>query len=107
MKKPTPKSDGDSIVVYTIVQIEFDPAQGEISIAKHGVSLARAADLEILAFIEDDRNDYGETRYRAWGPIDGRAHCLVFTDRNGTVRAISLRRAHKKEMDRYAPSDRD
>lgn len=87
------------------MQIEFDPAKDEANIAKHGVSLARAADLEILAFIEDDRNDYGETRYRAWGMIDGKAHCLVFTDRNGTIRAISLRRAHKKEMDRYAQTD--
>lgn len=89
------------------MQIEFDPAKDEINIAKHGVSLARAADLEILAFIEDDRNDYGETRYRAWGLIDGLAHCLAFTDRNGRLRAISLRRAHKKEMDRYAPPPSD
>ncbi|CAM3188181.1 hypothetical protein SAMN04488021_1204 [Paracoccus aminovorans] len=89
------------------MRIEFDPAKDEINIAKHGVSLVRAAELEILAFIEDDRNDYGETRYRAWGLIDGKAHCLAFTDRNGTLRAISLRRAHKKEMDRYAPLESD
>lgn len=86
--------------------IEFDPAKDEANIAKHGVSLARAADLEILAFIEDDRTDYGEVRYRAWGLIDGKAHCLALTDRNGSLRAISLRRAHKREMDRYAPPDR-
>jgi uncharacterized DUF497 family protein len=89
------------------MQIEFDPAKDEINLIKHGVSLSRAADLEILVFIEDDRNDYAETRYRAWGLIDGKPHCLVFTDRNGALRAISLRRAHKKEMDRYASSDRD
>ena len=87
--------------------VEFGPVKDAINIAKHGVSLARAADLEILAFVEDGRNDYGETRYRAWGLIDGRAHCLAFADRNGTLRAISLRRAHRKEMDRYAPPDRD
>lgn len=76
--------------------IEFDSAKDETNIAKHSVSLARAADLEILAVIEDDRNSYGEVRY-------DKAYCLAFTDRNGTVRAISLRRAHKKEMDRYVP----
>ena len=85
------------------MSVEFDDAKDKANIAKHGVSLVRAADLEILAFIEDDRNDYGEVRYRAWGLIDGVAHCLVFTDRKGVVRAISLRRAHRKEMDRYAP----
>ncbi len=83
--------------------IEFDPDKDAANIAKHGVSLSRAGDLEILAFIEDDRSEYGETRFRAWGLIEGRYHCLVFTHRNGRVRAISLRRAHKKEIDRYVP----
>jgi uncharacterized DUF497 family protein len=46
--------------------------------------------------------DYGETRYRAYGYIDGVAHSLVFTLRGSDVRVISLRRAHKKEMKRYA-----
>jgi uncharacterized DUF497 family protein len=87
--------------------IEFDPGKDEANVAKHGVSLARAADLEILPFIKDDRTEYGEVRYRAWGLIDGKAHCLAFTDGNGVLRAISLRRAHKREMDRYAPPNRD
>ena len=81
--------------------IEFDPAKDEVNIAKHGISLSRAADFEILAFIEDDRLEYGETRYRAWGRIDGLFYCLAFTRRGKKVRAISLRRAHKKEIDRY------
>lgn len=85
------------------MDIEFDPAKDEINIAKHGVSLARAVDMEILSYVEDDRSEYGEIRYRAWGLIDGKAHCLAFTHRDNRVRAISLRRAHKKEMDRYAP----
>lgn len=86
------------------MEIEFDPAKEAANLAKHGVSLSRAIDLEILAFLEDDRSEYGEVRYRAWGLIDGKPHCLAFTDRNGTVRAISLRRAHTKEMNRYASS---
>lgn len=47
------------------MEIEFDPDKDAINLATHGISLARAADLEILAFIADDRGDYGETRYRA------------------------------------------
>ena len=50
-------------IVYTKMQIEFDPAKDDINIAKHGVSLARAVELEILTFIEDDRNDYRAFRY--------------------------------------------
>ncbi|WP_082453386.1 BrnT family toxin [Rhizobium sp. Leaf262] len=83
------------------MEIEFDIDKDEINFDKHGISLSRAADLDILAFLEDDRNKYGEVRYRAWGLIDDVPHCLAFTHRNGRLRAISLRRAHKKEYDRY------
>lgn len=89
------------------MEIEFDHSKNEENIAKHGLSLGRASDLDILAFIEDDRNAYGDVRYRAWGLIDGKVHCLAFTWRNGRVWAISLRRAHKKEFDRYVPKSVD
>ncbi len=87
------------------MRIEFDPDKDALNVVKHGVSLARASDLEILVFIEDERSEYGETRYRAWGRIEGRFYCLAFTHRGDKLRAISLRRAHKKEMDRYVPED--
>ena len=86
-----------------MTRIEFDPAKDDTNIAKHGISLARAEDMSVLAIIEDDRHPYGETRYRAFGMIDGMAHCLVFTERSGVLRAISLRRAHAREMKRYVP----
>jgi uncharacterized DUF497 family protein len=43
-----------------------------------------------------------EPRFRAWGFIDGKAYCLAYTHRNNRLRGISLRRARKKEMERYA-----
>ena len=89
------------------MDIEFDAAKDKANLEKHQISLSRAVEMDILVFLEDDRSSYGEVRYRAWGLIDGKAHCLAFTDRNGTLRAISLRRAHKKEMDRHAPPPRD
>ncbi len=49
----------------------------------------------------DDRGDYGETRYRAFGVIDGLFYCLVFAPRGGETRAISLRRAHEEEVREY------
>jgi uncharacterized DUF497 family protein len=81
----------------------FDPDKDAKNIANHQISLARAFDMEVLKFAEDDRFDYGEVRYRAWGTIDGKACCLVYTMRDGSVRPISLRRAHDKEMKRYVP----
>ena len=57
----------------------------------------------IAAYHVDDRHVYGETRYRAFGLIDGRPHCLVFVDHGEEVRAISLRRSHAKEYRRHVP----
>ena len=81
------------------VDIEFDPAKDAANIEKHGVSLARAADLVPLIFVEDGR--FEEPRYRVYGLADDVPHCLVATDRGDKIRAISLRRAHAKEMRRY------
>jgi uncharacterized DUF497 family protein len=83
--------------------IDYDPAKDAINLSKHGVSLARWVDLEVFAIVRDDRFDYGESRYRAYGSIDGVAHCLVFTVREQRYRPISLRRAHAKELRRHAP----
>ncbi len=81
------------------MQIEFDPDKDAANIAKHGVSLARAADLEVLAYVEDRR--FAEPRFRLYGEIDGEAYCLAGTDRDGVIRVIGLRRAHAKEMRRH------
>ena len=83
--------------------VDFDPAKEAINLSKHGVSLARSVDLDIAVAFVDDRYDYGEVRYRAYGYIDGVAYCLALTSRNGKVRPISLRRVHTKEMKRYVP----
>ncbi|MFZ5734488.1 MAG: BrnT family toxin [Pseudomonadota bacterium] len=80
----------------------FDPTKEAKNLANHRISLSRAFDMEVMSVLVDDRFDYGEIRYRAYGVIDGAAHCLVFTVRQGRVRPISLRRAHAKEMKRYA-----
>ena len=82
------------------VDIEFDPAKDEANIAKHGMSLARAAELDVLADVADGR--FTEDRRRMYGLIDGLPFCLAYTLRGGMIRAISLRRAHLKEFRRYA-----
>lgn len=83
--------------------IEFDPAKDALNIAKHGVSLARATDLQIQARVADNR--FEEPRFRAYGLIDGQAYCLAYTIRDAGVRAISLRRAGSKEIERYVSQD--
>lgn len=89
------------------MELTFDSAKNAANIEKHGISLQRAVDLDIVWVIEDDRFDYGEVRYRAFGFIDDEAYCLAFTIRNASVRAISLRRAGEKEMERYVKKEAD
>ena len=81
------------------MDIEFDPAKDAANIAKHGISLARAAELEVQAYVADDR--FAEPRFRLYGLIDGEAYCVAGTMRGETIRVISVRRAHAKETRRH------
>lgn len=83
------------------MNIEFDPAKDAANIAKHGISLARAADMEVFARVFDGR--YTEPRLRADGLIDEFPYCLAYTAVRGVMRAISLRRTHLPEFNRYVP----
>jgi len=88
------------------VKIEFDPDKDDINRAKHGISLAVAADMDLAAALiePDQRHPYGEARFQAIGPIAGRLHLLIFTMRGDTVRAISMRKANARERKRYDQS---
>lgn len=49
----------------------------------------------------DNRRDYGEDRFRAFGRIDGEPYSIAYAVRGENWRLISFRRAHEKEVDRY------
>ena len=49
----------------------------------------------------DDRRNYGEVRWRAFGPNNDRLHVLGYTIRNSNLRVISLRKANDREFDFY------
>ncbi len=49
----------------------------------------------------DTRKDYGEVRTRALGFVGDKLYALVFTMRGSALRVISLRRANRKERNRY------
>ena len=79
-----------------MVDVEFDPAKDEANLAKHGISLVRAAELADAVVVEDSR--FAEPRFRLYGLIDGVAYCAAVTMRGEAVRVINLRRAHLEEM---------
>lgn len=87
------------------VNVEFDPAKDAINRTKHGISLGEASDFNWDTALEreDDRFDYGETRFVAIGRIKARLFVMVFADGSdeNSVRVISLRPAEKHEARFY------
>lgn len=83
------------------MKFEFDAIKNESNCAKHGIDLSRAEefDFDTALFMVDDRKDYGEKRYIAYGYIGSRVHAIVFTKRGQTVRVISLRKANEREQE--------
>lgn len=86
------------------VHITFDPTRNALNVSKHGVSLRQAADLEWDTAVvwTDARRDYGEPRECGIGYIGLRLFFVVFVDRGGERRVISLRKANLREVKRYA-----
>lgn len=85
------------------MEITFDQAKDAANIAKHGVSLALAADIEWDdAMVWDDaRKDYGEPRQCALGLLSDRVFFVAFVDRADGRRIISVRKANKREVLEY------
>jgi len=57
------------------VEIEFDPKKSAWNAERRGLpfKLTAALDWAAAHTIEDRRRDYGETRYLAYAPMQGRA----------------------------------
>jgi uncharacterized DUF497 family protein len=86
------------------VRITFDPAKDETNIAKHGVSLSLATEFEWDTAVvwPDTRKDYGESRMACLGYVGLRIYAMVFVDRANVRRVVSLRKANRREVERYA-----
>ncbi|MET1110410.1 MAG: BrnT family toxin [Allosphingosinicella sp.] len=51
--------------------------------------------------IEDDRKDYGETRFQTFGLLHGRMVAVVWTPRGKARHIISMRKANEREQRKY------
>lgn len=84
------------------MDIEFDPAKNERNIRERGLSFEDFQGFDNApVVVVDDRREYGETRFRAFGRIDGKGYMIVYTETDTGIRLISFRRAREKEMKRY------
>ena len=93
--------DGEELTVI------FDEAKDRENRRKHGISLNRATDLFSGRHVEqlDDTTDYGEERWSATGMIDGAFFNCTHTDRGRYRRIISLRRATRREVEKYIQAE--
>jgi uncharacterized DUF497 family protein len=81
------------------VKIEFDPASSARNAKERGLpfDLAEALDWNAAVIAEDRRRDYGERRFVALAPMQGRVYSASYCLRGDRRQIISFRKANKRE----------
>jgi len=83
------------------MEIEFDPVKRAETLRDRGLDFRDAVllfDGRERTFV-DDRFDYGEERRLTYGRLGGIPVIVVWTERAGRRRIISMRRLHRKEIE--------
>jgi len=86
------------------MEIEYSQVKRDATLAERRIDMARAGEIfdgDTLT-VEDDRQDYGETRQITIGFLEGRMVVMVWTQRGAARRIISLRKANEREQKIYA-----
>ena len=83
--------------------MEWDETKSEQNRAMRGFGfeIVYEFDWENAVIHQDDRKDYGEIRWRAFGWARQLRLAIVYTERPGGMRIISVRRMHEKEAKEY------
>ena len=85
-------------------QFEWHQAKARRNYRDHGVTFETARKVfadPFMVEILDEREDYGEDRWRVIGMAEGQLLSVIYTERKGRFRLISARRAEKDEQDHY------
>jgi uncharacterized protein len=85
------------------MRIEWDEAKRRSNIRRHGIdfiAVAKVLDGPTTTFL-DDRFDYGETRLRTFGLLNGEVVVMAHTETTEVFRVISLRKATRNEKENY------
>ena len=86
-----------------VIRVTFDAAKRQATLATRGLDFADAAEVfrgETLDW-KDERLDYGEDRIVTVGYLRGRLVVILWTERHGSRRIISMRKANEREQARY------
>ena len=86
------------------MDIEYSPIKRDATLAERGLDMARAAEIfgGATLTVEDDREDYGETRLITIGFLESSMVVIVWTQRGAARRIISLRKDNEREQKAYA-----
>ena len=86
-----------------IMELEWNEAKRQRALKERGLDFADVAKLDwgTAMVAADVREDYGKFRSIAFGFIDARLVCLVYTMREKSLRVISLRKANDRERKVY------
>lgn len=85
------------------MKITFDPEKRRKTLEERDLDMGRAGEVFLGPCLEfpDIRFDYGEYRMLTFGKLDGRMVVLAWTDRDGSRRIISMRKANEREQKKY------
>lgn len=89
------------------MEFEWDDAKAVSNLSRHGVDFQDAIRAFLDPFrleLEDTRQDYGESRYRMLGEVNGVLFAVIFAEREDSVRIISARVAEPNERRLYHES---
>ena len=83
-------------------KFEYDLVKSESNKRKHGIDFDEAQSLwDDPMLLEIPAKDVDEPRSVFLGRIKGRHWAAIVTERSGSIRLISVRRARKKEVEIY------
>lgn len=88
------------------MEFEWDENKNQWNIAQRGFDFAFASGIfEKPVYEEETQRDYGETRIKAIGKIEGVILCVIYTRRENRIRIISARKASRNERRIYSESE--
>jgi uncharacterized DUF497 family protein len=90
------------------VELEWDETKRQQTLKERGLDFSLAAlvlsDPDMVQYI-DNRKNYNEIRYIAYGLVYGEILKLCYTWRGKKIRVISIHKIHKKEKEKYYGKD--
>jgi hypothetical protein len=82
---------------------EWAETKRQTNIRKHGIDFVDVPPVfdGVTVTIEDNRYDYGETRFITLGLLKSHVIVIVHTERDQNIRIISARKATRHESELY------